>query len=547
MSDSVEIRGRVHTLDPGQPVATRVEARGGRIASIGGSTSSGSRILDFGGRTVLPGFVDPHVHLEVSARAARTMVDVRVPRCRTVADVLDTLADAARAWRAESSAWMRAQANLFFDQKLSDGRYPTLEELDRATGQIPLIIHAGGHTSLLNSAAIARSDLGRFRTGGKGAMGGAIVDLDAAGRPTGLVGEIDNLLPVIDPREEELPTTLAEGAHELFTRFGVTTIGDISETVAGVHAIAEATRDGRVPQRVHSYVCAPGTLSFAGALGAQAEFGSHDRFQVRGIKVFADGGYSSRNAAVDVEYLPEHALEPGSMGTVNLDRDELLSMIRESRAAGLQLAVHANGERAQAEVVAAGERAGADPVLPVRMEHAANLLMDRSRLTDWRSAGVVPVPQGVFLYNFGDFFPVYLGEAAATGRFSFRDLLDSGWDLCSSSDVYTGAEEMQTNPMFGIWCCVARRSFGGDHIEPAQAVTVDEALRMHTQAAANVLGLGDEVGSLSPGKAADLVVLDRSPYDVSSPDDLLDIHVDHVLVDGRLIYSRPGAEPPEAT
>lgn len=152
------------------------------------------------------------------------------------------------------------------------------------------------------------------------------------------------------------------------------------------------------------------------------------------------------------------------------------------------------------------------------------------------------MPQPVFLYTFGDFFPVYLGEYGARGGFPFRSLLRDGWRLSGSSDVWVGSEEQATNPLFSVWCCVARRTFRGDTIDEDEAIPVEDALRMHTIDAAAVLGRERLVGSLEPGKVADCVVLDRDPT-ACATEELLDVQVDAVVVDGRLAYEREGAPP----
>jgi predicted amidohydrolase YtcJ len=185
-----------------------------------------------------------------------------------------------------------------------------------------------------------------------------------------------------------------------------------------------------------------------------------------------------------------------------------------------------------------------DRELPVRIEHAGNMVTSPETTDAWRRAGIEPVPQAVFLYNFGGFLPVYLGRHGTRGRFPFRSLLADGWRLPLSSDITLGAEERQTNPLFGMWCAIERRSFSGDPVEPEQAVSFADALRMHTINGARVLGVEAERGSLEPGKVADAVVLERDPRAVPASA-LPDIRVDYVYVGGELAYRREGARPPE--
>jgi predicted amidohydrolase YtcJ len=241
----------------------------------------------------------------------------------------------------------------------------------------------------------------------------------------------------------------------------------------------------------------------------------------------------------------EYVGRPGWSGAIALSPAQVADALARTREAGLQLAIHANGDRAQEEVCAAIAAAGGAPEGPLRtrVEHAGNFLPFPVETTEWwRRAGIIPVPQPVFLYTFGDFFPVYLGEYGARGRFPFRSLLRDGWRLSGSSDVWVGSEEQATNPLFSVWCCVARRTFRGDTIDEDEAIPVEDALRMHTIDAAAALGQERLVGSLEPGKVADCVVLDRDPT-VCATEELLDVQVDAVVVDGRLAYEREGAPP----
>lgn len=150
------------------------------------------------------------------------------------------------------------------------------------------------------------------------------------------------------------------------------------------------------------------------------------------------------------------------------------------------------------------------------------------------TAGVLPIPQPVFIYTFGEYFEDYLGEYGTRGRFPFRTLLDQGWRLSGSSDVWIGSEREATNPFFSIWNCLKRQTYSGKLIDPHEAVTLDEALRMHTLDAALTMGEDDVRGSLAPGKYADIIALDRDPF-ATDVDDLRSIKVDFVMSLGRSV------------
>jgi predicted amidohydrolase YtcJ len=501
--------------------------------------------IDFGRRPILPGFVDPHTHAEVAC-LSNDLVDCRVPRNRSVSDVLDTLSDGAA--KALPENWLIAQANLFFDQKLKERRFPSREELDSVSSEIPIAILAGGHLTILNSAGVERSRLERYRTGMPGVLGRAVVATDAEGKATGVVSELEGVLPLPMPVGEELMSCIRRGIHELFTAHGVTTIGEMPRSLEGLQCFDTLLTDKQIAIRVCPYIMVPAVLPLAEACRYASDPGFASPaawMDVRGVKMFADGGYSSRNAATLTPYLAEYAVPGCPCGQLNLDHTALGEAIRNTRDAGLQLAVHVNGERAQAELAEAAIRStGAGNAGPqIRAEHAGNVVTSGDTVERLRRSGLLPVPQPVFLYNFGAFLPTYLGEPLTSGRFPFRTLLHDSWHISGSSDVFWGSEEGQSNPFLGVWCSVARRDFWGELLEPAEAVTVTEALRMHTLYAAEALGVQSTRGSLEAGKLADLVVLDTDPREIPA-DELRNVKVDYVFVDGKLAYERQGAERP---
>jgi predicted amidohydrolase YtcJ len=525
--------------DPAAARAVRVD--GERIAGVHGDAGApepGEQVLDFGARVLMPGFIDVHAHYEVAARTGFTSVDCRVPGCATVGDVLEVLRTAAAE---TTTGWVVGQGNLFLDQKLAERRLPTREELDGVSDDVAIALRAGGHITVLNSRALALAGIDEHYVEPQGSVTGQpIVERHDDGRPTGVVKEMDNLLPFPPLDDVALRAALKQGAVELFSRNGVTTVGEISESLEGLRAMDELALDGELAIRVAVYLWVPGTMSLEEATSAPPAFASPPHHVgVKGMKIFADGGFSAASAAVKRPY----AIDPCSHGTLAVSHEYVSDAARRASAAGLQLAIHANGERAQELVCAALTEVGADTAfpLPPRIEHAGNFLPDQGLTERWREAGIVPVPQPVFIFAIGEAMPAYVGEYGHHGQFPLRDLLDAGWSLSGSSDVWIGSEQPQTSPLFSVWCCVQRTGFSGALVEPEQAITVDEALWMHTRGGARVLGEEDEKGSIEAGKLADLIVLAEDPRAVD-PGRIGDIAVDFVFLGGRCVYARPGAE-----
>jgi predicted amidohydrolase YtcJ len=506
------------------------------------ATPEHAEVIDLGHRSLMPGFVDPHAHAEVAAKASFEMVDVRAPGCPNIAAVLDTLS--SNRGRARDG-WLVAQANLFFDQKLEDRRFPTRDELDSVSTELAIVVRAGGHLSILNSKALEISGIDEdYRAVDYSVTGKPTVQRDASGRPNGIVTEMDKLLPLPTLSAQEIRIAVEGGIAELFTAHGVTTIGEISDSVdGGLRVFDDAIADGRMSARIHVYLWAPGTVSLEQACDHRqwAQLRSDPaRLSIVGVKAFADGGYSAARAALTKPYVHSAAGEGShNCGEVALSTEQIVEMARRTQTAGLQLAVHANGDRAQFEVcqaLADVERIAGGP--RIRIEHAGNFVPDYDGLSRaWRSADIVPVPQPVFIYNFAEFLPEYVGDYSRDRQFPLRRMLADGWPLSGSSDVWVGSEIGQTNPFLGIASAVNRRTFHHQVLAPDEGVSVYQALKMHTLGGAYALGEEHTRGTLEAGKLADVIALDRNPLEIPV-EELLSVNVDDVFLGGQHVHSR---------
>jgi len=543
-AEKIVLGTRVITMEDNADAGWQgVVVRGDRIVrlirrdDIGSMALGGAEIIDLGDSTLLPGFIDVHAHSEVVCRTAFKTIDCRAPECDTVSAVSDALLGGMG--NSNSKDWIVGQANLFFDRKLKEGRLPTREELDRVSRQRPIALRAGGHITVLNSKALEVAGIDRnFQPPAHSVTGQPEVVRDSHGDPTGIVKEMDSLLPLPSPDADQLREAIESGLHRYFTTNGVTTIGEISETVLGVECMNDLAESGKLPVSMRIYLWAPGTLS----LSEVQNWRDHIRIsapdsaiRIQGLKLFADGGFSARSAAVNCCYVGHGSFS----GNIAFNRYFLRRAFMMAREQGLQLAVHANGDRAQDWVCKTIiDLGGADTGRNrMRIEHAGNFLPSSSTADLWAKAGIIPVPQPVFIYTFGEYFPDYLGEHGRKGRFPFRSLLAQGWKLSGSSDVWIGSEREATNPFFSIWCCLKRQTYSGNFIDEHESISLDQALRMHTIDAAAALGEEDEKGSVMPGKIADIIAVDGDPHNMPV-DDLRRLQVNYVMSRGRTMLNK---------
>ncbi len=321
-----------------------------RREQIGEVASENTAIFDFGRRALLPGFIDVHAHGEVVCRTAYDTIDCRAPECKDVDDVCDALSSGAASARTE---WIVGQANLFFDRKLAERRLPTREELDRVSRYRPIALRAGGHITVLNSKALEVAGIDRdFVPPSHSVTGLPDVVRDQDGNPTGVVKEMDSLLPLPSVSSSELRTAIENGYRHYFTRFGVTTVGEISETVAGIECMNDLANDGRLPLSLRIFLWAPGTLELERACDWRNNINvsaPERSLRIQGVKVFSDGGFSARSAAVNCCYVNMGDFS----GTIAFKKYFFERAYKMTQQADLQIAVHANGDRAQEWICAA--------------------------------------------------------------------------------------------------------------------------------------------------------------------------------------------------
>ncbi|MFD7244005.1 amidohydrolase [Streptomyces massasporeus] len=515
---------RFLTMDPDHPVAHDLGIWQGRIAGLDEAVTSlpAREVVDLQGATVLPGFIDAHVHLAWTGFKQNTP---SIAGRTSVEDVLAAVAEAVARTRAPGD-WVSIAG---YDQRAL-GRHLTAAELDRVSdGRKLYLLHDSGHGCVVNTAVLDLLPADIPHENG-------FLAEQAMGAARAL------RLPYA---QKDLAEAIGRAARTCLTE-GVTACAEagIGGTLFGHSPVElgayQLARDkGLLPLRVQLMVSAdrlrPVTAHEADGipraldLGLRTGFGD-DRLSVGALKVYTDGGMMARTAALTSPYEGlDHA------GQLQDDPDVLTDIIVDGHLAGWQLAVHAIGDRAADIALDAIERAQRirpRPEARHRIEHAGLIRPDQ--LPRMARLGVSAVVQPNFLRCFGDDYASIMGEERAPRMYRGRAFLDHGIPLVGSSDrpVADGS------PLRAVQFMAERASASGQFIGPDEAVTVDQALHAYTVAGARACHWEDRLGSLTPGKHADLVVLADDPRSVDTSR-IGAIEVVETYVDGR--PSRPRA------
>jgi predicted amidohydrolase YtcJ len=485
------LNGNVVTDGPVQPRAQAVAIAGGRITSVGTNAEAkaaagpGARVIDCAGGTVLPGFIDAHIHLLALARRASN-VDLSPARVDSVAALCDEVGSAAA--RTPPGCWVRGSG--YDEFYLRERRHPTRHDLDRvARGRPVRVRHRSRHASVLNSAAlriVAERDADL--------LGAAGVERDATGMPTGVLYDLDAPLAAVVPRPGpvELRAGLAAASAELLAA-GVTRVDDATPSTGPeeLHVLRRAAADGILRQRLRVF------------WGAQQHGMPRDP-TVSTVKLMLREGVGR---------------DP--------DFEDMLEMAHRR---GLQVAVHAVEGSAIAVAIAGFEAVLQRWPRPHRhrIEHCALCpvpLMDRMA-----ELGIVVVSQPGFLQHVGDRYVADVPVAEQPWLYPLRALRARGVSLAGSSDAPVGP----LAPLVGISAAVTRRSSRGTVVTVNEALPLDEALRLYGTGAAYATCAEGVCGRLAVGFAGDVIVLERDLSGVAA-ECLPDVSVSTVLIAGEAV------------
>jgi predicted amidohydrolase YtcJ len=525
-ADLVIRNARIWTGVPESPWASALAIRGDRIVAVGDAAAvdpligAATEVIDSPSGMVLPGFIDSHVHLlssgfELSSIQLR---DARTPAefARRIGEFAATLAPGQ--W-IEGGSW---------DHQNWGGELPRREWIDAVTPDRPVFVtRLDGHMALANSRALELAGIDRDTPD---VEGGEIVR-DPDGEPTGILKDnamerVRQVLP--EPTAAQQDQALEQAMDYLLAQ-GVTTVHTMGYDWSEREVLRRAHDAGRLRTRIYAVVPIADWQRLAAEV--QAHGLGDDWLRIGGLKGFMDGSLGSHTAA----FFEPFTDAPDDRGLFVTPPEQMRAWAIAADAAGLQLLIHAIGDRANAELLdifnAAAERNGPRD-RRFRIEHAQHL-----RPTEIRrmaELGVIPSMQPYHAADDGRWADSVIGPERSRYTYAFRSLLDAGATLAFGSDWSVAP----ASPVLGIHASVTRQTLDGAHPQgwvPEQKIGVEEALAAYTRNGAYASFEECRKGRLAPGLLADLVILDRDITSVPTGQ-IRDTRVLRTLVGGKTLY-----------
>lgn len=521
----IVVNARIWTGVPGQADAEALAVREGRLVAVGRSADvrkladKGTKIIDAGGRRVIPGLTDAHTHI-ISGGISLARLSLReVPdKAAFIRAVSDDAVEKPRGQWVLGGRWSV--------ESWKNPEPPTRHWLDPVTGHTPVFLERmDGHQALVNTAALRIAGIDVH--GPPDPKGGEIERDPTTGEPTGILKDaamdlVSKHIP--EPDEDALYAALLRAMKHL-NALGITSVHDMSDP-AHLPVFARAHREGSLTVRIHSFLS---TSDWDANIAKVRESPIRDDLcRVAGFKGYMDGSLGSRNAFMREPFAdaaPGAKYPCGQLTDFADPPAEFQQIVARADAAGLQLAVHAIGDEANHLLLDAYEKARSDDAegsdkggrtaadrevagriadhkaVRHRIEHAQHLLLED--IPRFAALGVVASMQPYHKSDDGRYAENALGAARLPGSYAFRRLLDAGAIVAFGSDWPV----VTADPFAGIDAAVNSRTLAGDVWQRDNAITVAEALACYTRHAALAAHAESRLGTLEPGKLADFVIL----------------------------------------
>jgi predicted amidohydrolase YtcJ len=523
------IRGaRIWTGDADKPWASALAVRGDEIIQVGGDSSVKSLIgeqttvIESPAGLVLPGFIDSHVHMLPSGFE---LSSVQLRDAKTPAEF--TRRVGAFAANMVSGDWMQGGT---WDHQNWGGKLPRKEWVDSVTPNNPILLfRLDGHMALANSQALALAGIDKNTPD---VEGGEIVR-DATGNPTGILKDnawelVSNILP--NPSAVQQDQALQQAMDYLAER-GVTTVHDMGYDWESLKVYRRANAAQLLRTRIYANVPLTDWQALANEV---AEHGRGDDWlRIGGLKGFMDGALGSHTAAMFEPFSDT----PDDAGFFINPPEDMRHWAKAADAAGLHVIIHAIGDRANAtllDIYTDIIKTNAVRDRRFRIEHAQHLRP--AEIERMAAMSVIASMQPFHAIDDGRWAESVIGTERAKYTYAFGSLLANGTTVAFGSDWSVAPAD----PLMGIYAAITRQTLDGvnpDGWVPKQKVSVEQALIAYTRTGAYAAFEENRKGSLTPGKLADIVIIDRD-LTVIAPEDIKDARVSRTIVGGKTVYLR---------
>jgi predicted amidohydrolase YtcJ len=534
-ADLIVTNARIYTVDEAHPSAQALAVKDGRFLFAGSEREvmalrgPATKVVDAGGHTVIPGMVDAHAHV-LGIGESLQQVDLTGTRSYDV--VVARVAAAAKG--APAGKWIVGRG---WDQNdWGDTRFPTHDALTRALPNNPVYLtRVDGHAGLANAAAMRAAGVTAKTADPRGGR----LERDASGAPTGVFvdnaqGLVERVIP--PPTRADVRKALGLAITEAH-RYGLVGIHDAGESRATIDVMEEMAKAGELPFRLYVMI-GDDSAALAHYMSIGPRSGMYDNhLWVRAIKLYADGALGSRGAAL----LEPYSDDPKNNGLLVSAPAHIEDVAERALASGFQVATHAIGDRGNRIVLDAYEKAlQAHPTADhrFRIEHAQ--ILNHDDIPRFAQLGVIPSMQAVHQTSDMYWAGSRLGIGRLLGAYAWRSLLNTGVVVPNGSDAPVEA----VNPLFSFHSAVSREDAsnwptGG--WMPEQRMTRGEALESMTIWPAYAAFQEQIMGSITPGKLADFVILDRDIMTVPERD-ILGTSVLATYIGGKAVYERPAGK-----
>jgi len=511
-----------------------VGLRGPEIVAVTGEpdglddlAGGGTVVVDAGDLTVLPAFADSHEHL---MEASRNTLLVPVDRAKSVAEFTGMVAAAARD--AAPGAWIRTSM-AWHESNLAENRLPTIAELDAAAPGHPVLARRGGHFAVASTAALAAAGIGPDTPDPAGGKFGHLPDGHLDGTlEGGAVYQVAGFAP--DAARAQLVDGLARGSAA-YAALGVGTIREAMINTDELLAYQDAAEQGKLSVRVRpmirvgSELTGDQAIALVDALGARSGFGD-DWLRIWGLKFVMDGGVEG--GALEQPYTND----PHNSGHLNWDPAVMTRVCTDAVGRGWRIGTHAAGDRAVRTLLdvyeAVAKETGPQPPWTLVIEHA--LLSDPAQRERAVRGGFGVTVQHALLWNMGSEMLATWGPERTRQVNPIDEWLTLGASLAAGTDIVR-----PFNPMTNVWGMVTRGTKAAGVLGPEHAISVATALQLYTMGTAALNHEQDRLGSISPGKLADLVAYPADPL-AADPGDLAELTPAFTIVGGKPVHDPGG-------